>query len=360
MRCLPVIWLPLALAVLITSRCAIGAPTRSQLRQMIAMILYEDVLYNDVLSEKVILDLSDNLPPGFKETVKNLENVDPLESLFALSTPHEYYSGDNLNLSATILGKSLTCLMHKRVAFHLSLTIGMIQNKENRVKFQMRARVFTNAIPYYIDMSAAIYKKYDELLDVYDMLHGMFSSLEIVEDAEYEANIEQIKKKMVFLTGVIKSSCVVNEMKQYCSSLQLENLENCADKITEEDIVSELDVNTYVATLMENENDIFNLFDEMDVLRSMHMDAWKVWLKTPDLPPVTETEEFIRTPLPKYRDEVEEIIATRELAIKEENALAQAMAEKATKISVEIIKPPEEGKPPADSQAGPSDAATPD
>ena len=87
---------------------------------------------------------------------------------------------------------------------------------------------------------------------------------------------------------------------------------------------------------MENENDILNLFDEMDLLRSMHMDAWKVWLKTPDLPPVTETEEFIRTPLPKRRDEIEDIIAARELAIKEENALAQAEAEKSTVIPIQI------------------------
>jgi len=149
-------------------------------------------------------------------------------------------------------------------------------------------------------------------------------------------------------------------MKEYCSSFQLENLDNCAEKITEENVVSDLDANTYVAALMENENDILNLFDEMDLLRSMQMDAWKVWLKTPDLPPSTETDEFIRTPLPKHRDEVEEIIANRELAIKEEIAKAQALAEKLTEIPVEIKLKPEDETHPADSQAGPSDAATPD
>jgi len=146
-------------------------------------------------------------------------------------------------------------------------------------------------------------------------------------------------------------------MKEYCSSLQLENLKNCSDKITEENIVSNLDDKTYLAALMENENGILNLFDEMDLLRSMTMDAWKVWLKTPDLPPVTDTEEFIRTPLPKYRDEVEDVIDARNVDIKKEKALALA---KSIEIPVEIMKPPEGETPPADSQAGPSDAATPD
>lgn len=327
---------------------------------MIDMILFEDKVYDDVLSEKVILDQSDNLPPWVEETLEDLRNVDPLKSLFALSTPHQYYSGDNQNLSATIIGKSLTCLTHKRVAFHLSLIVGLIQNKDNRVKFQTRSRVFTYTIPFYIDMLASVYKKYDELLDVYDTLHDMFSSPNIEEDAECEANIEKLKKELAFLTDVIKSSCVVNEMKEYCGSLQLKQLDSCGDKITEENIVADLDVNTYVATLMENENNILNLFDEMDLLRSMHMDAWKVWLKTPDLQPVTETGEFIRTPLPKYRSEVEEIIENRERAVKEENDLARAMAEKKVEIPMEIMKPPEGETPPADSQAGPSDAAIPD
>jgi len=324
---------------------------------MIATILFEDEMYDDVLSEKVILDQSDKLPPWVEDIVKDLNNVDPLKSLFALSTPHRYYSGNNLNLSAAIIGKSLTCLTHKRVAFHLSLIIGMIQDKANRVKFQMRSRIFTYTIPFHIDMLASVYKRYDELLDVYDLLHGMFSSPNLAEDAECEANIVKLKQELVLLTDVIKSSCVVNKMKEYCSSLQLENLKNCSDKITEENIVSNLDDKTYLAALMENENGILNLFDEMDLLRSMTMDAWKVWLKTPDLPPVTDTEEFIRTPLPKYRDEVEDVIDARNVDIKKEKALALA---KSIEIPVEIMKPPEGETPPADSQAGPSDAATPD
>lgn len=351
MRRFPIIFLQLALGVFITSRYAIGIPTRSQVRQLITMILYEDELYNDVLSEKVILDKSDSLPPWIDEIVKDLNNVDPLQALLALSSPHEHYSGYNLNLSETILGKSLLCLMYKRVAFHLSLIIGLLQKRDNWVRFKTRATIFTYVIPFYIDMLYVIYKKYDHLLNLYNKLNGMVSTLDTAGNTVNENYIRTLKTELEILINVIKSSCVVSEMKQYCSSFQLKDLKDCDTKINDENIVSNLDVEMSIKTLMENENAILNLYDEMDLFRSMQMDTWKVWLNIPDFPEPTETEVFIRTPLPKYRNEVQIIIDTRNVEIEKEDA--------STEIHVEVeTDTAEEKKSSTDSHSEASSSGT--
>lgn len=314
MRRLPVLWLSLALAVLITNRCVIAPTTRSQLQQIIVLILFEDKLYDDLLSERVILDAkTDCLPPRVAEAVENLNNVDPLVSLRALIPPDQYYSGDNLDLSLTIVKKSLKCLMYKRVAFHLALIIGLIQNPEGGSHVEMRLRVFTHAIPLYINMLSSITTDFEDLLNVYRTVHSIFSSPTMPENA-----VENLKKQLTSLNDIIKLSCVANEMKLYCTSFNLKKLKNCVDHITDENTVKDLDVNISVDTLMENENAILNFYEEMDLLRGMDMGAWKVFLLVPDLP-----STFIRTPLPKFRDEMEKIIYTREIAVEEEEKLAK-------------------------------------
>lgn len=299
------------------------------------MILYEDKLYNDVLSEKVILDESDSLPPWIDKIVKDLNNVDPLQALLALSSPREHYSGYNLNLSETILGKSLSCLMYKRVTFHLSLIIGLIQKNDNRVRFKTRANIFAYVIPFYIDMLYAIYKKYNHLLNLYDKLNGMVSKLDTVEDAVYEDYIKELTEQLKILIDDIKSSCVVSEMKQYCSSFKLKDLKDCDAQINDENIVSNLDVEMSIKTLMENENAILDLFDEMDLLRSMQMEAWKVWLNIPDFPEQTKTEVFIRTPMPIHKIEVETIIDKINVEILKEEASTEIPVEKGTDTAEE-------------------------
>jgi len=154
-----------------------------------------------------------------------------------------------------------------------------------------------------------------------------------------ENNIEKLKEQLTSMNEVTQSSCVAHEMRVYCSSLNLKKLKNCADQITDENIISkDLDVEIFVATLMENENAILNLFEEMDLLRGMDMGAWNVFLLTPDLPPVVDTTTFIRTPLPNFRDKVEKIIETREAAIKNAKQLATAKSkESAVEVPVDIL-----------------------
>jgi len=290
---------------------------------MIAMILYEDELYKDLLSERVILQKYDDPPPYMEDALKDLNHVSPMKSLVTLRASHQHYSYDNVNLSRIIIEMSLTCLMHKRVAVHLALIIGLIQNNDGRAKFKMRAQVFTYAIPFYIDMLASIDGNYDKLLSLYYLVHGMWSSPTVEEDAECEGNINKLKVELNSLIDDIKSSCVVQEMKQYCSSLDLDNLKSCEDKITDENIISNLDVNNYIEILMENENAILNMYDEMDLFRTLDMSAWNALLKTPHLTPVVNAGEFIRKPLLKYRDEVEYIITTMKSDIGDKNASAQ-------------------------------------
>jgi hypothetical protein len=343
MRHLPVIWMPLALVTLIASRGIIGLPTKSQLRQLISMILYEDQLFNDVLSEKVKLDDVDQKMSLFiKEKVPDIKNVDPLVTLHTLTSTHPYYSGDDLNLSVTIVGTSIMCLTHKRVALHLALLIGLIDKMDGRVHFKMRSSVFTHAIPFYMDMLSAVYKKFDDLLTVYETVFAMISS------DSYETNLTTLKNELDKLNAVISSSCVVDKMKEYCSSFKLKKLENCENIITEEQRISDsLDVNIYVESLKENENAIMNLFDEMDLIRHMDICIWKTFLNIPDLP-LDDPTQFKRTEKPKYRDEVEEIIERRKSSTKYD-------------MKIENANNGENNQPPAaDTSASSSDTVTPE
>ncbi|XP_026813114.1 uncharacterized protein LOC113553787 [Rhopalosiphum maidis] len=340
MRHLPVIWMPLALVTLIASRGIIGLPTKSQLRQLISMILYEDQLFDDVLSENVKLDdVDQKLSPFIKEKVPDIKNVDPLVTLYALTSTHPYYSGDDLNLSVTIVGTSIMCLTYKRVALHLALLIGLIDNMDGRVHFKMRSSVFAHAIPFYMDMLSSVYKKFDDLLTVYETVFAMISS----DSIDHETNLVTLKNELGKLNAVIASSCVVNKMKEYCSSLKLSKLEKCENIITEDQQISDsVDVNTYVESLKENENAIMNLFDEMDLIRHMDRYIWKTFLNIPDLP-LDDPTQFNRTEKPTYRDEVEEIIERRKSSIKYD-------------IKIENANNGENNQPPpADTSAASSD-----
>lgn len=286
-------------------------------------------MYDDVLSERVKLGEDDNVPLSVSKTVYDPNNVDPLVSLLALHTPHPYRSGENLNLSLTIVGKSLMCLTYKRVALHLALIIGLIENIEHQGQYKIRSRMFTYVIPSYMDMFSSINRNYDDLLKVYDTVHAIFSSPDTVGDAENDENVKKLTKELTSLNEVINKSCVVNKMKEYCSSLKLKKLKKCEEKITEENkIVLNLEAGTIIEILIENENAILNYFDEMDSLRNMVMSSWKVLLNTPDLPSVSDEKEFVRTPLPVhfYRAEVENII--REINIQSDKDSEESNAEK--------------------------------
>ncbi|XP_025203051.1 uncharacterized protein LOC112600102 [Melanaphis sacchari] len=309
-------WLPLALVTLMVSPCAIGTFTKPQLRKLISMILYEDQQFNDVLSEMVKLnDIDQTLSPFLNEKVPDIKNVNPLVSLFALTSTHPYYSGDDLNLSVTILSTSIMCLTHKRVALHLALIIRLIEQIDGQAHFQIRSRVFTHAVPLYMDMLLSVHGNADNLLAVYNIIFDMMSSLDSGETVEYDDKVNTLKQELEKLNAVIESSCVVNKMKDYCDSFKLSKLENCASFITDNQLISDgVDVNTTVESLKENENAIMNLFDEMDLLRNVDRGVWKVMLKIPDLP-ADDPSQFKRTELPTYRDEVEDIIYRKKLSM---------------------------------------------
>jgi len=253
----------------------------------------------------VILDETDYFPSWINSILNELNNVDPLKALLALSSPHEHYSGHNLNLSAIILGKSLSCLMHKRVAFHLFLIINIIEKKYEWNKLKARVFIFVYVIPFYIDMLYNIYKKYDHLLKVYDLLYDMATKLLSAEDdSNYDSYIQKLKNELKNLNEVIKSSCVVNKIEQYYRSFQLINLQNYEIRFENTEIVTDLDYKTIMLALMENEDAILNFFDEIDILRSKSMDEWTLLLNIiPNLP----TEELVRTPLLERIHKIKEI-----------------------------------------------------
>ncbi|KAL5234239.1 hypothetical protein ACI65C_001649 [Semiaphis heraclei] len=311
---LPVLWLPLALTVLITNRCAIGLSTRSQLQQLIDIILFEDKLYDDVLSEKLKLENDDSIPFPLRASEKlmiDLNDVDPMAWLLALNRPHPHRSGENLNLSLTIVGKSLTCLTYKRVAIHLALIIGLIENNiEHQGQYKMRSRMFAYVIPSYMDMLSSINRNFENLLNVYDTVHAIFSSPDAEGGANNDENVKKLTELLTSLNEVIESSCAVSDMKEYCSSLKLKKLKKCEEKITDENKISlNMKADTIIKTLKENENAILNYFDEMSSLRNMDMSTWRVLMNTPDLPSGSDEKEFVRKPLPlhPYRYEVEAI-----------------------------------------------------
>jgi len=134
---------------------------------------------------------------------------------------------------------------------------------------------------------------------------------------------------------------VDNEIKQYCSSLKLTNLENCEDKINDENKINlNLDINTITATLIENENAILNYFEEMDLFRNVPMSTWNIFLKTPELPPASDEKAFIRKPLPvhPYRDEIEAILAEREKYIENENDVTESKSKTSVDSAMEVEK----------------------
>jgi len=319
MHRLPIFWLPLVLAVLTANRCATGSWTREQLRQLISTILYNDELFSDVLLERVKLDDVEDVSPYIKETVRDTSDVHPLLTLHSLTTNNPHYSGYDLDLSLAIVGKSLTCLTHKRVALHLALIIRLIEEADGQAHFKVRSKVFAHALTNYMDMLSTIDSDFDKLLDVYHKVVDMSSSEEAANDEEHS---DALKGHLDALNAVIGSSCVVSEMKDYIGSLNLDNLKQHADVIAENNrIHTTVDVTTSVKALKENENAIMDLFDEMDSVRTMDRGVSNVLLNIPDLP--DDPNEFKRTPLPRYRDEVEDIlrkIPREELLVQSSNS----------------------------------------
>lgn len=317
MHRLPVFWLPLALVMLFISRYAIGVSTKLQLGQLISIIIYEDTLFKDVLSEVVKLNSEDLKSIPFIETkVTDMDKVHPLKTLFALSSNYSHYSGDDLNLSVIIFGTSVTCLTHKRLALHLALMIRLIEQDAGKENAHMRTLIFGHIIPLYMDMLSSVHRNGDDLYSMYKVVYDIKSLLGEGEISDYQPSINNLKEELKKLNTVIESSCAVNKMQEYCENLKLSKLENCSTLITDEHLMSnQVDVKTSLESLMENENALLNLFKEMDLLRHMDENVWKKLLKIPQLP-TDDTNEFKRTEPPPYRAEVEDIIYMRTLSTK--------------------------------------------
>lgn len=317
MRRLPLFWLPLALVTLFVSRCAIGVSTKLQLGKLISIIIYEDTLFKDVLSEVVKLNSEDlESIPFIKAKVKDMDKVHPLKTLYALSSNYSHYSGDDLNLSVIIFGTSITCMTYKRLALHLALIIRLIEQDAGKEHAHIRTLIFGQIVPLYMDMLSSVHRNGDDLYSMYKVVYDIKSLLEESAVSDYQPSINNLKEELKKLNTVIQSSCAVNKMQEYCKNLKLDKLENCSKLITDDQLMSnEVDIKTSLESLIENENALLNLFKEMDLFRHMDENVWKTLLKIPQLP-TKDTDEFKRTELPPYRDEVEDIIFMRNISKK--------------------------------------------
>lgn len=278
--------------------------------------MYEDKLFKDVLSELVKLDSKDLKSIPFIELkVPNMDEVNPLNTLFALSSNYSHYSGDDLNLSVIVFGTTITCLTHKRLALHLALMIRLIEQDAGKEHAHVRTHVFGHIIPLFMDMLLAVHRNGDDLYSMYTVVYDIKSLVEEGTISDYQPSINNLKEELLKLNTVIESSCVVNKMKEYCESFKLAQLENCSKFITDEHLMSnEVDFETSLNSLIENENALLDFFEEMDLLRHMDKKVWQTLLNIPQLP-TDDTNTFKRTKT-LYKAELESIINLRTFSIK--------------------------------------------
>lgn len=296
----------IAVAVMtIGSRSCRAMPTQSQLHNIIAEILYEDEQWWDVLSERVRLNENAVPPLARQDVLADRLYVDPLVALHKLMKTPEHVSGADLRLSAMILDTAVMCLAFKRVAVHIALTVRMIALESEQRNFVVRAMVFANVVPAYMDvLSTTSGKRYAQLLQVFDAVAPV--ARQTVEHVEKQNYTDRLSAALKSLTDTIGASCEQVDMREYFSSLKLPTAERLRldDAIVDVNRVADtVDLGTVVQLLRENETAIMSLYDEMYLLKYMSMDTWKSVLNYPDLP--DDTADFeMTTPPPSYRDKM--------------------------------------------------------
>lgn len=317
MRFAPDVWLTATVAVAVACGCW-GRPTGPQLRDIIRQILYEDMLFQDLLSEKIKADAVE-LPPSIRDAVlrsqtANTGDLDPLVALHRLRPGRaKHYSGQALTASTRIVATALGCLTTKRVAVHVALTSRMFVLQTSQDAIRTRLRVFANLIPRDVDMLMAVsdVKHVDVLLVLAEKIRGMLSHT----DGEFakQENLDGLNEALTTISRTIESSCVHHDMADYFAGLGIampEDMERYPEIVVPGQKISDaVALDTIVAWIKENENAVMNLYDLLYLLRTMSLSTWKSLLNYEDMP--TADEDFDRRQLPSYRDEIRKILSSR-------------------------------------------------
>ncbi|VVC39270.1 Hypothetical protein CINCED_3A000967 [Cinara cedri] len=298
-----------AVIVIIAACCCSCKPTGSQLRAIIQNILFEDRKWEAVLSERVRLNRNDptiqSLDIDYWEI--DLEDIDPLKVLQQLMRPTEHFFGSELTLSAYIVDTAIMCLTFKHVSVHVALIGRMLALEPEKRKNVFRANVFANLLPREVDVLSSIEKRYLELLKVYDKIAPIVEQeLEKFDGEQYARNL---KDEMDNINAIIGNSCKNSDMKIYFRQLKFPsmNTNNLVDVIGENNTITEnVDLNTIVSLLKDNENAIFKMYEDMYELRNLGMHIWKGILNYPDLP--TDGEELKWNTRPSYHEMMSNIL----------------------------------------------------
>lgn len=292
------LFLPYAIAVAVLatigSRCS-AKPTPAQLHNIITEILYEDEQWRDVLSERVRLN-GDTVPPLARQDVLIAGHyVDTLVALHELMKSPEHVSGADLRLSAMILDTAVMCQAFKRVAVHVALTVRMVELEAEQREFVMRAMIFANVVPTYMNVLSTSGERYAQLSEVFDAV--MPVARQTAEHVEKQKYVDRLSMALRSLTNTIGASCEQADMSDYFRTLRLPTVERLPTSIFDGNRVADsVDLVTVVQLLRENETAIMAVYDEMYLLKHMDMSTWKSVLNYPEMPDdVVKELEMITT-----------------------------------------------------------------
>ncbi|XP_025410578.1 uncharacterized protein LOC112683660 [Sipha flava] len=297
------------LTVVVIAPCGLGLPIKTQIHDIVKEILFEDLLFQDILSERIKLNAS-NLAPWIKESLENIDDLDPLVALHKLSKPTKYYSGQALAASTNILSTALKCLLFKRIAVHVTLTSRMLVLQTEKSLNRIRLLVFTNLIPSSVDILMTVKNdKYMELLSLFDKINGILSQSD--EDIAKQENLDGLDKELTAVNQSIESSCTQKDMSVYFKQLNIAtqgDLDKYPEIFSDKKISETVPLETIDAWIKENENDVLDLFDLLDSVRTMSVSTWKSFLNHANIP---TGKDFQRRNPPSYRDEIRKILSNR-------------------------------------------------
>lgn len=294
------VWLT---AVVVTIGRGAALPSQKQFGEIVDHMLGEDGFYGNVLSERVRLNGAD-IPAVYRTIVPDPDNVDPTRALLELPVTGAGYSGKAVDLSALIVGTSVTCLLYKRFAVQLALARRMVAVETDPEVHLARAKVLAHLLPLGVDLLTITRTGHVPLMELYDKVAAVAyqSGEQFVKD-EYAARLGD---GLNALADTVRSSCVGSSAKHYYEKFDftaeaLLLLDPADDQfITDQfEISDKLDAPALAALMMENENAILDEHERLSVFRNMEMAVWKVLLGVPALP--SDPKEFERKSRPGSR-----------------------------------------------------------
>lgn len=297
------------LTVVVIAAYSSGYPTKKQFQDIVKKILFEDEMFQDLLSERIKLNAS-NLTPSIKETLENINDLHPLAALQKLSNRTEYYSGQALAASIKIVSTAVKCLSFKRMAVHVALTRKMLVLQTDQNVNRKRLQVFTNLIPPNMDMLITVKDDgYKKLLDLFDKINQILSEKD--EDIAKQENLDDLDKELTEINRTIESSCTQNDMAVYFKQLNIatqSDSEKYPEIISDKRISDAVTLETIVEWVIENEKGVMDFYDLLYFLRTMELKTWKSFLIHANVP---KGKNYLKRNPYSYRDKIQNILSSR-------------------------------------------------